>query len=498
MGEWYRRRSALWCSRDCQNRLCGADCDDLPISRDSFLGGSSRPELSVGSSRVLGMSSTTVVGPVPVVDLIGSLHAVVEGLVEAEWWRLTGQESADSLEEMESVFRLLEFARSRELADFHARDFAGQHAGLSTGVFLQARLRLSAGEAKARVRTSQELEGSVSISGEIVEPELPATAAAASEGALSTEHVRVIGEAMKRLPAAVGVRERAEAEQFLAEQSREMDPRRVRILARRLHAVLDPDGTLDEDKPDRRELIFRRDVGGMDYIRGRLDSEASATVQAALGALAQPEPAQDGVPDSRSRSRRMADAWVELCGRALADGGLPTVGGEKPQVTVTIALDDLRGKASDQTLRRPGTGTLNTGAPITAEAARRIACDASIIPILLGSASEPLDIGRASRTIPTGIRRAVVARDIGCIHPGCTSPAAWCQTHHVKHWSDGGPTSLNNLVLLSHHHHWIVHHEGWQITFNEGIPHVIPPPLVDPRQRPRRNTMHDQPGLPSG
>ncbi len=444
------------------------------------------------------MSSTTSVGPVPVVDLIGSLHAVVKGLVEAEYWRLSGQDLADSLEGMESAFRLLEFARSRELADFHDRDIAGQQAGLSTEAFLQARLRLSPGEAKARVRSAQQLVGSVNVSGEILEPELPATAAAASEGVLSTEHVRVIGEAMQKLPSAVDPTERAGAEEFLADQSRDMDPRRVRVLAKRLHAVLDPDGTLDEDKPDRRELVFRRDVGGMDHVRGRLDSEASATVQAALGAFAQPQPAQDGVPDSRSRSRRLADALVEMCDRMLADGGLPAVGGEKPHVTVTITLDDLRGKQPDETLRRPGTGTLGTGAAITAEAARRIACDAAVIPIVLGSHSEPLDIGRATRTIPTGIRRALVARDIGCIHPGCTSPAAWCQAHHVKHWSDGGPTALNNLALLCHSHHWIVHHEHWQITFLKGIPHVIPPAILDPRQQPRRNTMHDQPGLPSG
>ncbi len=376
------------------------------------------------------MSSTTTVGPVPVVDLVGLLRAVVEGLVEGEFWRLSGQESADSLEEMELAFRLLEFARCRELADFHARDIAGQEAGLSTEAFLQARLRLSPAEAKARVRSAHELVGAVSVSGELVEPELPATAGAA----LSTEHVRAIGQAMKKLPPAVGVRERAEAEEFLAERSRDMDPNRIRVLAKRLHAVLDPDGTLDEDKPERRELIFRPDVGG-----------------------------------------------------------------EKPQVTVTIALDDLRGKRSDDTsLPRPGAGTVGTGAAITAEAARRIACDAAVIPIVLGSQSEPLDIGRATRTIPTGIRRAVVARDIGCVHPGCTAPAAWCQTHHVKHWANGGSTSLNNLAMLCHHHHWVVHHEGWHIVFLKGIPHVIPPPIIDPRRRPRRNTMHDQPGLPSG
>jgi hypothetical protein len=458
------------------------------------------------------MSSATIVGPDPVADALASVAAGGEGLAQAELWRLSPQGMADSLESMETEIRRLEFERLRLLAEFHTQDVAGQAAGLSTEGFLRARLRLSPGEAHARVRSAQELVGSVNLSGEIVEPALPATAAAAADGALSAEHVRVIGLAMQRLPAAVDSGDRADAEEFLAEQSRQLDPSRVRQVAHHLHAVLDPDGSLDEDKPARRELVFRRDVGGMDYLRGRLDAEASATVQAALAALAQPEPAQDGVPDSRSGSRRLADALVELCDRALAEGGLPAVGGEKPQVTVTIALDDLRSQESAQrppesaapegdplpTARRPGCGTLGTGVAITTEAARRIASDAAVIPMVLGSSSEPLDVGRATRTIPSAIRRAVVARDSGCVHPGCTAPAAWCQTHHVQHWADGGPTSLQNLVLLCHRHHWIVHHEGWQIVFRNGIPHVAPPPLIDPLQQPRRNTMHDQPGLPSG
>jgi hypothetical protein len=152
---------------------------------------------------------------------------------------------------------------------------------------------------------------------------------------------------------------------------------------------------------------------------------------------------------------------------------------------VTLTLADLR----------DGTGhaTLNTGAPISLATARRIACDASIIPIVLGSDSEPLDIGRTSRTIPLGIRRAVVARDIGCVHLNCDAPAQRCEVHHVRHWANGGPTALNNLVLLCPRHHWTIHHDDWQITFQKGIPYVIPPPLIDPEQRPRRNSMHLRP-----
>jgi hypothetical protein len=152
-------------------------------------------------------------------------------------------------------------------------------------------------------------------------------------------------------------------------------------------------------------------------------------------------------------------------------------GGEKPHITVTMRLDDL-------------TATLN-GQPITAEHARRIACDAAIIPMVLGSHSEPLDIGRATRTIPPAIRRALTLRDNGCIHPGCPKPADWCDAHHVHHWTEGGPTALSNLVLLCGKHHWTIHHTAWEITFIRGIPHLTPPPLIDPQQQPQRNTLHD-------
>lgn len=143
--------------------------------------------------------------------------------------------------------------------------------------------------------------------------------------------------------------------------------------------------------------------------------------------------------------------------------------------------------------------TLNTGQQITAEQSRRLACDAAIIPVVLGSNSEPLDVGRATRTIPPAIRRALIIRDNGCVHPGCTQPPAWCDAHHVRHWTDGGPTALQNLVLLCNKHHWIIHHTAWRIAFLQGIPHVIPPSLVDPAQRAQRaqrKTLHDR--LPVG
>ena len=98
-----------------------------------------------------------------------------------------------------------------------------------------------------------------------------------------------------------------------------------------------------------------------------------------------------------------------------------------------------------------------------------MACDAKVIPAVLGGASEPLDVGRATRVIPPAIRRAVVLRDRTCRFPGCDRPQAWCDAHHVLHWSDGGPTSLQNLLLLCRAHHRSVH-EGFSVEMTKTGP----------------------------
>ena len=83
--------------------------------------------------------------------------------------------------------------------------------------------------------------------------------------------------------------------------------------------------------------------------------------------------------------------------------------------------------------------------------------------MVLGSAFQPLDVGRAQRLVTPTIRRALIVRDGGCRFPGCDRPATWCDAHHLKHWADGGDTSLPNMILLCRRHHVLVHEAGWTI-----------------------------------
>lgn len=135
-------------------------------------------------------------------------------------------------------------------------------------------------------------------------------------------------------------------------------------------------------------------------------------------------------PHSGSGRRRDAIALIGVRSpqcrrRARGADDFPTTGGEPAHLTVTIDWDALRTAV--------GTATLNYGQQISASDARRLACDCKLIPVVLGTDSEPLDVGRTTRTAPLGIRRALIARDGGCSFPGCHRPPGICAVHHIQH-----------------------------------------------------------------
>lgn len=116
-----------------------------------------------------------------------------------------------------------------------------------------------------------------------------------------------------------------------------------------------------------------------------------------------------------------------------------------------------------------------------------LACDAAVIPIVLGGKGQPLDVGRATRTVPDGLRRAVIARDGGCAFPSCDRPPSWCEVHHIKEWELGGETALSNLVTMCKVHHRLLHHTPWEVRLGEeGLPEFIPPYWIDRNRTPRR------------
>ncbi|WP_163510663.1 HNH endonuclease signature motif containing protein [Fodinicola acaciae] len=101
-----------------------------------------------------------------------------------------------------------------------------------------------------------------------------------------------------------------------------------------------------------------------------------------------------------------------------------------------------------------------------------------------------MDVGRTERLVTDELRKALIARDRGCAMIGCTRPVRWTRAHHVRHWADGGETSIDNCVLLCEFHHRQIHHGDWQVQIVDGVPEFIPPQYVDFKQKPLRNTYH--------
>jgi hypothetical protein len=371
------------------------------------------------------------------------------------------------------------------VAEIDSRGTAATVGYRSTMELVRAVARVSRSEARARLAAATDVLSGRGVSGAPVEPRLPATAAAVAEHAIGAEDVAVIRSILARIPPHIDTQQRVEVEAELAHQARVLDAGQLAVLGKRMLAYLDQDGQPPRDQPEtRRHLRFQDRDGGYE-LSGWLDREAAEIVRSALSPLAAPRPTTETEIDLRTAAQRDADALVELAQCALTDGELPTEGGERPQVVVTISLPVLQG--------RIGSASLALGGPVNADVARRIACDAQIIPVVLGSRGEPLDIGRTSRTVSAAIRRAVILRDGGCAFPGCSVPARWCDIHHVIHWADRGPTSLANCVALCGRHHRLIHHSDWWIDMTSGIPQFHPPPWLG--GPPRRNPLHTPPEL---
>ncbi len=284
---------------------------------------------------------------------------------------------------------------------------------------------------------------------------LPRAAEAFAAGEIGYQHAAAIAWAIHE----VGPEAAARSESVLVESARVLDPARLRLVTRHVRHCVDPDGALrDANKAyDRRAFYLSESLDGVFHVDGILDAEGGAVLRTALNALM---PGESGEP--RPAAQRRADALVELARQRLDQGDLPEVGGQRPHLTITARIETLMGEPESP------AGEMEWASPVPAETVRRLACDASISRVLFDPASQPIDVGRATRTISPALRRALAARDRGCRFPGCDRPPSWTDCHHLTHWPDGGETNPANVVSLCRRHHHRVHEEGWRLARGDG------------------------------
>jgi hypothetical protein len=412
----------------------------------------------------------------------------IERMSEQVLWQLGDEELFAALVDGEAALRRAYGRQLELLGELLARNLSAVKGYRSPVHLLRDLLRLSRAEAERRVTHAEAVTAVCPLTGPALPPPLTTAAEAVRTGAIGAEHLEVIHRTVKDLPPRLDPQDREVVERTLVEAARSLDPAAVGRLGRSLVARLDQDGDPPSEdassQPVVNELrwVTRRD-GEMTF-KGRLGAEGAALLASVLSPLAKPRPAAaGGVPDPRSCAERQGDALVEALRLAANSEDLPSEGGERPTVIVTMPLETLRDQLAP--------ALLGDVALIPPWMARRLACDCGVIPAVLGSASEPLDLGRRTRTVPTALRRALILRDRGCAFPGCAITARWCDGHHIRHWADGGPTSLPNMVLLCGTHHDLIHRSSWIIQMrDDGQPEFVPPTFIDPHQRPRRNPIH--------
>lgn len=234
--------------------------------------------------------------------------------------------------------------------------------------------------------------------------------------------------------------------------------------------VLRPDRLVEHDADVRRahrSLVKGSGPLGMSRYTLLLDDEGAAIIDAAVDALAKPKPDQETRErDRRTPAARRADALLDLVSRAVdAPDGVPRQA--KTTLVVTMNLEVLEGRCR-------GAGLTPAGEVLTAETVRRLACDAQVVPVVLGSRGEILDQGQAVRLFNRAQVRHLWLRDQHCTFPGCSKPAAWTDAHHLVHWADGGASETRNAALLCRAHHTVVHRDRYAGHVVDGPdgPHV--------------------------
>jgi hypothetical protein len=414
-----------------------------------------------------------------VIEALTRAGAVISPCVDASLWALPEAELLACLDAVHVLEQRLTAVKLGLVREVDGRAVAGDHGASSTTVWMRDRLRISRGTARRMVGLAAALDAGPTVIAE-----------ALRRGAITVEQAQVTTDVVAALPAEAGAEVVDKAAQMLVDAAGEFEPQVLRRLGDRILAHVAPElaeqaelaalRAAEARAHDRRHLTLSSEqADGHIRVTGRLDVESAAIIRAAIDPLCSPT----GVGDDRSPGQRRADALTEVCRLALHTTDLPDNGGDRPQVVVTVDLDTVS--------RQLRAGTLDTGEALSPEAVRRLACDAAIVPAVLNSTGQVLDLGRQRRLFTGPIRRALVLRDRGCAFPGCDRPPRWTDGHHITPWTDGGDTALTNAVLLCRYHHRVIHHGHWHIRLApDGIPEFLPPAWLDPTQRPRRNHYH--------
>jgi hypothetical protein len=294
-----------------------------------------------------------------------------------------------------------------------------------------------------------------------------ATSAALEDGTLSSAHLDVLAPMIRgREP------EYARCEVELLEAASTLRADDFAVVAHHWREAADDElAQLDAAAmADRVALHVSKTIGGTGVLTGDLDADGTATLLEALD-LAAPPDSGAGPEPPRSLAQRRAHGLIDICAAFIARKGK----GGRAGVGLNVTMDHETAAGHMPMDPRDIRCELSRVGPIALVTAQRLACDCLIGRVVMDGTSENLDLGRRQRTPDRALRRALEIRDRHCVWPGCDRPVEWCDAHHIVWWERGGPTNLENCLLLCRQHHVLCHEGGWTITRKDGKVEVEPP-----------------------
>ncbi len=413
-------------------------------------------------------------------DVLTTTAAEVVTCADDRAWALSPAQRVRAVEQLAAARRTADAAHLALVRSISAAD-AAELGGTSVAGLLSWRLRVPQGRARADVEAARATDP--------VRGELAAMGAALAAGEVSNGHVDVAVRTLDHLPTAGRTAHAGAVDSLLAEQSRAFRPKEVEHLAGAVLDRLDPQRAergFDPDAHARRTLTLTTDRTGMVLVRGQLDPAAGAQLKAAIDHHAAPAAAVDAeradgrasvrVVDDRTPGQRRADAAGVIARRCLSRAD--TRGGEPPRILVHATTEQLLGE--------PGAGRAvceQLGGPVSAVVLRRLQADAALQAVLMAPSGAVLRLGRSVRCVSDAQRRALLARDGGCVIPGCDVPAAQLEGHHVTAWAAGGLTDTDEMVLGCGPHHTLIGLGVWAVRMVAGVPQVRALRWVDPEER---------------
>jgi hypothetical protein len=443
------------------------------------------------------MSSTAIAVPPGVADAFDALAAAVATIGGLKLDNYAPGVRLHALEQLETA-RRQQAVLGHDLIGGLAKEDPADVGGPIHKVIADW-LRISPAEARRRMRDAEQLAPQMTITGETLPPELPATAQAWRNGMLDQQHLRVIQMFVRDLPVDTSVDTVERAERFLAQQAATLRPDQLEKVANRCAVMINPDGKFsDMDRARHRGFTWSSQRSdGMSVGKLTASPELRANLDAWLARFAAPgmcnpddqSPCVTGGPgedlagrDVRSHAQRQHDALNALVRGQLGDPKLGVHNGLPVTVVVSTTLQELSSAAGRAVT---GGGTL---LPIR-DLIRMASHAYHYLAVFDEHQSRPLYLGRARRIASADQRLVLYAKDRGCTAPGCDVPAYWTEVHHDDDWAHGGRTDIDKLTLACKPDHKLAD-KGWRtVKSGNGETQWIPPPHLDHGQA-RTNDYH--------